>query len=382
MNVRWTPEALAQCTPSSHSDLVNAELPTAAVAWNELKKWISSIAATVTGGVDPRLAVQVASVWGGDVAPTQESVILTASAWRLLGQRGGERQFANYVTRTFGLAHAVECFAHGPPTVVGLNDRHFGSPATAFGDDAWRAIRTVWLAASESERAAVLPRVKSLTSVNYMADDVKFALEMMTEARELRPAQLDWAGVQQVHALRFDLLLRYGADVGPLIIEALGVAREHGIGVEQQRSFVEALALIDSPELAKHMEAERQMPSTQDIAQAYFAPRAAVPSSNEVIDAGAMTSQRRWSIDEFKALLSQPIVRRLVWAAYDEDGFVLDSFRVHSDGSLKTGREEDFELEDGSVVGVVRREDLDAITLKQWAKVFADHELTQPFEQL
>ncbi|MGV3620306.1 MAG: DUF4132 domain-containing protein, partial [Archangium sp.] len=72
---------------------------------------------------------------------------------------------------------------------------------------------------------------------------------------------------------------------------------------------------------------------------------------------------------------------RLVWASW-EDGFILDTFRIGTDGALHVGSGDDYELPDDAPIGLVKREDLDAITLRQWQQVLADHELTQPFPQL
>ncbi|PZR15404.1 MAG: hypothetical protein DI536_08100 [Archangium gephyra] len=368
--INWTPEALSHVTPSRHHDLVKAELRTAAVAWNELRKWIASVAATVTPGIDPALTVHVCTLWGGEAPPARLDVVAAGAAWRLLGQGGGEKQFATFITRAFGFEQTLEAFVVGPPVQVTFNDRHFGAPATPLGSDAWKAMRVAWLATSEAERARLLPLALMLEETTPSLADVRAQL-----------GDLDWAKVQAVHALRFDLLAQFGADAAPLLIEALGVGREHGMGVELQRDFVATLALVESPEVAEHLKAEAQLDGTKDLVVGY--PRRLAESTCTAVDfRAAHDSQRRWTREEFQAeLLHNADARGLVWATY-EDGFILDTFRIGADGALTVGSGDEYELPDDAPIGLAHDGELDAITRKQWRKVLADHELTPPFTQL
>ncbi|MFC5286295.1 DUF4132 domain-containing protein [Actinokineospora guangxiensis] len=98
----------------------------------------------------------------------------------------------------------------------------------------------------------------------------------------------------------------------------------------------------------------------------------------------AMVTLRRWSAEEFSELfVAHPllwhVVRRLVWAAYTEDGAV--GFRVAEDRSLADSDDETFTLPEGAVIGVAHPLHLGE-SLAAWAEVFADYEILQPFPQL
>jgi len=94
----------------------------------------------------------------------------------------------------------------------------------------------------------------------------------------------------------------------------------------------------------------------------------------------AMCDQRRWPIADFKAFfVSHPLlghlVRRLVWAAFTEDGTA--TFRVTHDG-FTTCVDDEFVLEKGTI-GLVHPLEAD---LEAWGTLLADYEIIQPFPQI
>ncbi len=390
--VNWTPEARALVAPSKHHDVARAELPPPAVAWSSLRKWIASQKDSVM------LGARTIAPWLGEAPPTLNDAPSAGEVWRLLGQgyddaTSGEREFAFFLARTQSLDFVIEAFVTAPPVIISFRERRFGKPPTPRSSHAWRAMRVVWLAANEAERVRALPGVRALTSAAEFGE----SLAMMIEESETSPlcardvdeararlGTLDWAAVQTVHALRFDLLARFGAEAAPLLIDALGAGREHAMGVEMQIDFVAALGHVESAEVAEHLQAERKMPGTSGFAEAYFNKSSPAEAQPVVVDEAAMASKQRWSVEVFKRdVMPLPISRQLVWAAYDEGNFILDTFRVAADGALKTGADDDYELpEEDATVGIVRAEELDKITLAQWSKVFADHLIEQPFPQL
>ena len=98
----------------------------------------------------------------------------------------------------------------------------------------------------------------------------------------------------------------------------------------------------------------------------------------------AMVGLRRWSAEEFRELfVAHPllwhVVRRLVWAAYTDEGAT--GFRVAEDRSFADVDDETFTLPEGAVVGVAHPLHLGE-SLAAWAEVFADYEILQPFPQL
>lgn len=98
----------------------------------------------------------------------------------------------------------------------------------------------------------------------------------------------------------------------------------------------------------------------------------------------AMVAQRRWSAEEFAELfVAHPllwhVVRRLVWAAYTDDGAI--GFRVAEDRSYADADDETFALPEGALIGVAHPLHLGE-ALAAWSEVFADYEILQPFPQL
>ncbi|MFI0356985.1 DUF4132 domain-containing protein [Actinomadura sp. 9N407] len=94
----------------------------------------------------------------------------------------------------------------------------------------------------------------------------------------------------------------------------------------------------------------------------------------------AMTTERRWTVTEFRELLAgHPlmwhIVRRLVWSA---DG---TAFRLAEDRTFADLDDEAFTPPAEAEIALAHPLSLDG-TLDAWAQVLADYEITQPFPQL
>ena len=100
----------------------------------------------------------------------------------------------------------------------------------------------------------------------------------------------------------------------------------------------------------------------------------------------AMVTGRRWSGVDFRRLFVEHplvwhIVRRLVWGVYDSSGALIGAIRVAEDRSFSTVEDDETKLADDAIVGVAHPLELDA-ALPDWAEVFADYEILQPFPQL
>ncbi|WP_433792599.1 DUF4132 domain-containing protein [Actinoplanes sp. CA-252034] len=98
----------------------------------------------------------------------------------------------------------------------------------------------------------------------------------------------------------------------------------------------------------------------------------------------AMVTNRRWSGADFRRLfvdhpLLWHLVRRLVWARFDQE--TTGAFRIAEDRTLSTVDDEATTLPDDAVVGVAHPLHL-GDDLADWAAVFADYEILQPFAQL
>ncbi|MEU9112544.1 DUF4132 domain-containing protein [Streptomyces sp. NPDC048483] len=97
----------------------------------------------------------------------------------------------------------------------------------------------------------------------------------------------------------------------------------------------------------------------------------------------AMVSQHRWSLAEFRAAFADHpllwhLARRVVWTG--EYGEVRRDFRLAEDRTLADVDDETLALPDAATVGIVHPVHLAAV--HNWAEVFADYEILQPFAQL
>ena len=101
----------------------------------------------------------------------------------------------------------------------------------------------------------------------------------------------------------------------------------------------------------------------------------------------AMVEQRSWTAAEFRELFVQHplvwhLVRRLVWLTDDTDGGgTVTAFRVAEDRSFADVHDDEFTLADDATVRLAHPLLLGG-ALAQWAELFADYEILQPFPQL
>lgn len=101
----------------------------------------------------------------------------------------------------------------------------------------------------------------------------------------------------------------------------------------------------------------------------------------------AMCARRRWSAPVFQQFLAghpvvRHVVRRLVWAAYAEDGRPQTLFRLAEDGTFADARDEVFTLPVSASIGIVHALEIDSKDAGAMGQVFADYEILQPFVQL
>lgn len=103
----------------------------------------------------------------------------------------------------------------------------------------------------------------------------------------------------------------------------------------------------------------------------------------------AMTSARTWTVEDFEAYLVQHplvghLVRRLVFAQEHAqgDGSTLATFRVGDELGYSNAADDDIELAADAPIRIVHPVRIDEAELAQWASLFADYEILQPFMQL
>jgi hypothetical protein len=99
----------------------------------------------------------------------------------------------------------------------------------------------------------------------------------------------------------------------------------------------------------------------------------------------AMVDGRRWTATEFTDLfvghpLLRHVVRRLVWAHFDDAGASL-TFRVAEDSTFADVTDDTVTLPSDATIGIPHPLHL-GDDLAAWAEIFADYEILQPFPQL
>ncbi|MBL1074483.1 DUF4132 domain-containing protein [Nocardia sp. 2] len=100
----------------------------------------------------------------------------------------------------------------------------------------------------------------------------------------------------------------------------------------------------------------------------------------------AMVSGRRWTPPVHTRLfiehpLLSRLARRLVWATFDAKERVTQAFRIAEDGSYAALDDKPVTLPADAALGIAHPVHLTG-SVPQWAEVFADYEILQPFEQL
>lgn len=71
----------------------------------------------------------------------------------------------------------------------------------------------------------------------------------------------------------------------------------------------------------------------------------------------------------------------LIWGVYESQTLV-QSFRYMEDGSFNTEEEDEFELPQNGLIGLVHPVELSEESKEAWTEQLSDYEITQPFEQL
>ncbi|MEH2930925.1 DUF4132 domain-containing protein [Candidatus Ventrimonas sp. KK005] len=99
-----------------------------------------------------------------------------------------------------------------------------------------------------------------------------------------------------------------------------------------------------------------------------------------------MSSERVWKVEPWKELfVKNPIMHQfaigLIWGRY-EDGALRETFRYMEDGSFNTVEEEEYELPENGIIGLIHPIELSGEILAAWKEQLSDYEIVQPIEQL
>lgn len=100
----------------------------------------------------------------------------------------------------------------------------------------------------------------------------------------------------------------------------------------------------------------------------------------------ALTAERLWNLEQWRTLfVKNPVMHQfaigLIWGIYEE-GALKATFRYMEDGSFNTMDEEEFELPEAGMAGLVHPIELSEEELAAWKEQLSDYEVTQPIEQL
>jgi len=100
----------------------------------------------------------------------------------------------------------------------------------------------------------------------------------------------------------------------------------------------------------------------------------------------ALSTERKWTKEAWEKLfVENPIMHcfamSLIWGIYD--GLTLQtSFRYMEDGTFNTVDEEELEIPENAMIGLVHPSELEQELIAGWKEQLSDYEVTQPFEQL
>ena len=100
----------------------------------------------------------------------------------------------------------------------------------------------------------------------------------------------------------------------------------------------------------------------------------------------AMCAQRQWRVEDWqKYLQPHPIVgrliQRLVWLELDNNGQIVNSFRLTEDGSLITNQDNEILLDQNHFITVAHSALLSSDDITQWQSHLKDYKVNRLFEQ-
>ncbi len=100
----------------------------------------------------------------------------------------------------------------------------------------------------------------------------------------------------------------------------------------------------------------------------------------------ALANGRKWTKQAYESLfVKNPIMHQfaisLVWGVY-ENGVLSETFRYMEDGSFNSFDEEEIELSENAIVGIVHPIEMEKELLNSWKEQLSDYEVVQPFSQL
>ena len=101
----------------------------------------------------------------------------------------------------------------------------------------------------------------------------------------------------------------------------------------------------------------------------------------------AMTNQRRWQWQEFADLLANHpfmihLVQRIIWAGYDADDNLVNTFRLAEDRTYADAEDEEISTQGLATVGIIHPIHLTSKQRSAWGETLSDYEIIPPFPQI
>jgi len=100
----------------------------------------------------------------------------------------------------------------------------------------------------------------------------------------------------------------------------------------------------------------------------------------------AMYTDRRWNVENWKRLfvnnpIMHPFAISLIWGHY-KDGNLTEMFRYMEDGTFNTMNEDEYELTEDGMIGLMHPLEMNQETIDVWREQLSDYGITQVVEQL
>jgi predicted DNA-binding WGR domain protein len=101
----------------------------------------------------------------------------------------------------------------------------------------------------------------------------------------------------------------------------------------------------------------------------------------------AMTEHRTWNWQDFETLLVRHpllthLVQRIIWATYDPQGTLQNTFRVAEDLTFTDAQDNPAQPDSQAIVGIPHSLTLDDSSKSLWSEILSDYEIISPFPQL
>ena len=99
-----------------------------------------------------------------------------------------------------------------------------------------------------------------------------------------------------------------------------------------------------------------------------------------------MSLDRKWTAGDWKKLfVRNPLMHQfaisLIWGTYKE-GRLIQTFRYLEDGTFNTVEEDEYELPEDGLIGLVHPIEMEKECIDAWKEQLSDYEITQSVEQL